>query len=573
MSMPGEAEAGGARAEAPPVVGDATVDRNALPWVVVWWAASALLAGGWALFDYLCDDAYIAFRYVHNLLEGRGLVWNPAPFQPVEGYSSLLWVLVLAAAWKITGLDPTVTATPVLLVCSVGSLGLLAWMVRRAPLRHLGTHRAVLGGLALLGTATNLTFVQWSTSGLEQALHTLLVLAWCAVALFRRPSATAGLVLAGLAALLELARPDGLLFLAATVAWVAAAAADRRPPADRLACYALCLAPLAIPIAHLLWRRATYGAWLPNTYFAKHAGAWPDMGAVYFAGFVLEYALFLWLPPAVAALRTAHRPPRFTREGAAKAVAPLAIVAHFLYYTLSVGGDHFGFRVYHHLVPLLWLGLVLLVDRAGWRPRVAVAWVAFAVLAAAFVPWTHWAVTRNPQALEARGLSPHDLHPHVPRPLAPWAALWDLQQRHTRAHFVGVRHRAHRHNIDRLKRSYPSRAEGSLVPWDPEDVPVHVAAAVGYPGWALPNVAILDALGLNDAVIARQPLDPGRKRKMGHDRRPPPGYRACFRPNVVVSDGSAQVRARRRPLTVAEVASCEARYWTHGPLPRQEPGG
>ena len=57
-------------------------------------AAVGLLAG-WDLFYFLTDDAYIAFRYVANAHEGRGLVWNPAPFLPVEGYTSFLWVTLL----------------------------------------------------------------------------------------------------------------------------------------------------------------------------------------------------------------------------------------------------------------------------------------------------------------------------------------------------------------------------------------------------------------------------------------------------------------------------------------------
>ena len=38
--------------------------------------------GAWQL-SFLCDDAFITFRYVSNAHEGQGLVWNPAPFAPV----------------------------------------------------------------------------------------------------------------------------------------------------------------------------------------------------------------------------------------------------------------------------------------------------------------------------------------------------------------------------------------------------------------------------------------------------------------------------------------------------------
>lgn len=62
-------------------------------------------------------------------------------------------------------------------------------------------------------------------------------------------------------------------------------------------------------------RHGKCGAWLPNTYFAKHAGAWPEAGGRYLLSFVLGYALgfwlllaALWLAAATAALlRTRQR--------------------------------------------------------------------------------------------------------------------------------------------------------------------------------------------------------------------------------------------------------------------------
>ena len=53
-----------------------------LPWL-------ALLAWMTWLTWFLTDDAFIAFRYVRNLLEGHGLVFNPG--ERVEGYSNFLW--------------------------------------------------------------------------------------------------------------------------------------------------------------------------------------------------------------------------------------------------------------------------------------------------------------------------------------------------------------------------------------------------------------------------------------------------------------------------------------------------
>src|SRR4029450_6903319 len=55
------------------------------------------------------DDAFITFRYARHLAEGYGLgAWNRTG-EHVEGYSSLLWTLLLAgAAWL--GVDVRIAA-------------------------------------------------------------------------------------------------------------------------------------------------------------------------------------------------------------------------------------------------------------------------------------------------------------------------------------------------------------------------------------------------------------------------------------------------------------------------------
>ena len=44
----------------------------------------------------LIDDAFISFRYAANLVDGHGLVFNHG--ERVEGYTNLLWVLILSTA-------------------------------------------------------------------------------------------------------------------------------------------------------------------------------------------------------------------------------------------------------------------------------------------------------------------------------------------------------------------------------------------------------------------------------------------------------------------------------------------
>jgi hypothetical protein len=100
------------------------------------------------------------------------------------------------------------------------------------------------------------------------------------------------------------------------------------------------------------------------------------------------------------------------------------------------------------------------------------------------------------------------------------------------------------------------------MPVAAEELAVIALTTVGVPGWTMPNVAILDVFGLNDAVIARNPVAAERFRLMAHDRSAPPGYIECFRPNVEMQpNGTPLIRARAVPLTSADVQACEGDFF------------
>jgi arabinofuranosyltransferase len=526
-------------------------------------AAALALYLGWQLFWFQCDDAYIAFRYASNSRQGWGYTWNPPPFRAVEGYTSFLWVALLDATWRTFGVEPPRAANGLALAFSAASLALVVAMVLRLRLSPgLARQRTWLLALVLLGILSNRTFLAWTSSGLETALFGFLLLAWVHAALFLSagPGASAWLSLA--AGLMALARPDGLLFAAATLAilGVRARAARRLSPWPAL--------PLLLPVAHVLWRRATYGYWLPNTYYAKHVAAWPEAGVRYFAAFLLEYAYWIaLLIAAAAALRLLRSADFWQRLRAWDArtltgiVVAGALAGHFAYYTLLVGGDHFEFRVYQHWVPLVLVGFAGLAEQAGLSPRRTLAALALMLLLGWPIPWLHWRETQAKLAAgETRDLRV-EVAPLLPPPLRWYAAAWDELERWLVAHFVGIRHAFHRGFAEHQLAHFPSRASGSQLAVD--GFPVLAHNAVGVPGWVLPNVAILDTQGLNDAVIARAPAvaTASEQRRMAHDRQPPAGYVACFRPNLFVTpEGVLTVGRRAQALSADEIRACEARF-------------
>jgi arabinofuranosyltransferase len=533
-------------------------------------AACAVVAIGWSVFWFLTDDAFIAFRYVSNSRLGFGYTWNPPPFRPVEGYTSFLWVALLDLVWRLTGVEPPASANLLSLACACGSVIVTGLAAARMELTGpLARRRFPAIALVLLMVATNRTFLTWTSSGLETALFNLLSLAWLYVFLYVDGDPRRWVFMATLlAALAALARPEGIVFVAATacgvvLAWRAGAAGPRIPVARVLAARDLAAAaPLAIVPAHLLWRRSEYGVWLPNTWYAKTTGVWPASGLRYLLCYVIEYSLWitiavvlLWAWKSLWARDGARIEAEIRTRRLRIACVAIAFLVPFAYYTLVVGGDHFEFRVYSGLVPLLALVTLFCLDRLGWRATPACSVLAVASLAAMPIPYVHYLETRG---LQTRQETYHLVRPiagRFPPPLSWYVSIFDRNQAWLIDRWIGARHQEHKVFAASVMAATPTRAQGELIPWDGH--PVAVAFSPGILAYDLPHVAFIDYLGLGDHVIARSPVVSEEPRQMAHERRPPEGYIDCFKPNVDLALG----RVKPRPLTDDDIRACEDRWW------------
>jgi ABC-type amino acid transport substrate-binding protein len=101
------------------------------------------------------DDAYITYRYARHLAEGYGLgAWNHTG-EHVEGYSSLLWTLLLGgAAWL--GVDVRIASKVFGTAAVLIVMAVLFWRRDDRP--------AVLTGVFL---ALYLPFTFYAASGME----------------------------------------------------------------------------------------------------------------------------------------------------------------------------------------------------------------------------------------------------------------------------------------------------------------------------------------------------------------------------------------------------------------------
>jgi len=490
-------------------------------------ATLAVLVAHASFYRFLCDDAFISFRYAHNLAQGYGLVFNPG-FAPVEGYTNFLWVIVLAA-FDALGAKPEAVA-PVLSIL----LTVLLWgLVARAALRVVpeGPWRfAILLPTAWLAVCRSVAV--WSTSGLETRLFEVLVVA----GVFRliedvaRPESERPRfpVAAALLALAALTRPDGMLIGGASMPAAAGLLAMRRRL--RFADAAAHAAVFGgIVGAHLLFRHAYYGEWVPNTYFAKVGGrAWWGMGGAYLTCFALEYAAWLWVPLIAAGVRGFVR----DRRAEVPLLLAAAVVPHVLY-VASIGGDHFEFRPVDLYFPFVFLlmgrGASALCDVF---PRWGVAsYAAVVTVGLVAIPWqSHRQFTTDyavgfPGSGATRGERVAYLDPSRD-PVYRWPGLRLLAEAHRSllrgmtSRLVGVRQEEHALFLATVApegRRLRALVDAGVLPAD-----AHVAmSAVG----AIPyysNLRVLDRLGLTDATVAKSA--PGELRIMAHDRHATVAY-------------------------------------------------
>jgi len=455
---------------------------------------AATIAGACAI-AFQCDDAYITFRYVSNARDGLGLVWNPPPFLPVEGYTGFLWALLLWGTWSLLGVEPPDAANWWSIgfgVCQFVVIAYAAFRLRRRDGSSVGDTIALTTLACIVGQRT---FLQWMTSGLETALFNFAFVSWVLLA-FRtheRRNVRWLLLWSLAAAVAALTRPDGLLLVAVTGAAAWPALGDRSVKRA-----AIGVLPLLTVATHVAWRKSFYGEWLPNTYFAKIVAPWPEMGIPYFQCFLFEHGLWIWFPVAfvwVAMDTFVHRRELLaTYWRRLPAVAVISAVAfHTGYYILKVGGDHFEYRVLSQLVPLAWLSLAAMAAQMFRRvtPVVATLLVTFVFSA---LGWVHFAISQD---MPMNGMVPraHKL-PAVLQPLWRWH---DAQQLMLHLHFVCLRANQHQVALDTFFSRYPDRGTFAID----DDVPVVVEGVVGVCGWVLRDVAIIDSLGLNDWVVAR----------------------------------------------------------------------
>lgn len=113
------------------------------------------------------DDSYITYRYAINLATGNGYVFNT--YERVNSASSLLYTLLLAAAYKIGLHDLERVSMAIGVACGALTVGMVSLMARRIS-GNVAVSILIALPLAICGALSG-----WSVSGMETVLYCALV--------------------------------------------------------------------------------------------------------------------------------------------------------------------------------------------------------------------------------------------------------------------------------------------------------------------------------------------------------------------------------------------------------------
>jgi arabinofuranosyltransferase len=473
-----------------------------------------------ARYHFVCDDAFITWRYSKHVAMGYGPRYNLANEVPVEGYSDFLWMLI-GAAVEAVGASPITVMPAISALCGVA---LIVWMYRfqRLTLGIAPTPTAA----ATLFAATLPPFAVWSTSGLETMPETLLLFGAAVKLWYGRTDRD--IDLAALCALgLALIRTEGIAWCVVIAALGAAYRAwEGRPvQAPLLRFTALLLLPFSLYFA---WRAWFYQSWVANTAKAKvHLEPVTLLrGLLYLA----LYALTLLSPLLLAAAAPAAWKSRWRKPVAPMLAMALAVPA----YAVVVSGDYMAwFRI---LVP----GVPFFV----------------VVLGVAYQTWT----TRHPRLVPAIALAAATLS------LLPVADVHLVPEPWREA--VSIREKLGFFRTENLQWAAMNE---HVTTWTEKGIALrehtqpgetYVAAAIGATGY-YSDLYIYDRNGLVNREVAELPWS-GELRSPGHDKVVDRSFFFDKKPDILdakVISGPRVAGQIRRALLEMEAEPVKRRYY------------
>lgn len=322
------------------------------------------------------DDANIFLNYAKRFANGEGFTFNTGG-ERVEGFTSMLWVLICALFYKVSASPEPLILFFLLLVATLTITIVYREWAKGMQLMHKKIPgRTVLIIYSLFIIAVGPSYLTWSVLSLmENGIWNLLFCTAVVLTLrlYRNAFLTAaektGILL--VIPLMVLARPEALVWVLLFLILLFIAAGRHRS-GWLFPVLALCVFVVTVAVL-TMFRLQYFGYPLPNTYYAKVSG---DRmynlvnGLQYMAGFLITYnpvitVLFSALVVAAGysavssgALAKIMRSKEAGTGAATNVLIVTAVVLAGIAMVFITGGDHFGgFRFYQGLILVLAWGI------------------------------------------------------------------------------------------------------------------------------------------------------------------------------------------------------------------------
>ncbi len=299
---------------------------------------------------FIQDDAFISFRYVQNFVDGNGLVFNIG--ERVEGYTNLLWVLILSVFVKMD-FDIGNTAQMMSLAFGVlvlvmtyllsglvtvkGDIDQKSFKKNKSGAEDASTEFFDLIPPALLVFTGS--FVFWAISGME----TTMFISFCLLGIYfyikNKDSSSPDYKFSIFLLLATLTRPEGLYFFGLILIHrFGLLFMEKRGEGIKeffskknLISYLVYVIPV---IFYFIIRYSYYGYLFPNTYYAKtgFSSQYLNAGLEYFMKFFSSYLLYGVV--LIAPLYLFRK-----KENFFEVSLFYLLIVSFILYVISVGGD------------------------------------------------------------------------------------------------------------------------------------------------------------------------------------------------------------------------------------------
>ncbi|MFA7692647.1 MAG: glycosyltransferase family 39 protein [Candidatus Hydrogenedentales bacterium] len=451
------------------------VSEKLLPWVVLLFFV-VLYRTAW-----VCDDACISMRTVHNFTNGLGLTWNIG--ERVQAYTHPLWMFLVSAVYYFSQ-DLYLTLIVLSMVTSLIALCMAAWWV--APRSGI----AIAGLLILMFSRA---FTDFSSSGLENPLAHLLLAVF--MILYLRIQWTPALLFFStlVASLIVLTRMDLSLLAAPAVLWMWLSLRDKKSTA------LLILAGMPV-VLWILFSLIYYGFPFPNTAYAK-LGSGVDHKLLMQQS--IRYYMHCWSKdPGTLIVIVLGAVTPFILRKEKYAILSIGIIL-YLIYIVRIGGDFMGNRFF--AAPCFLAVLILMRMAKRFRSYTWVPVVCGIILISSYMP-------------------------HVPLfSDAAFGSKWEspisrygiCNERQYYYNCTGLLHW-------RPEKIMPRENWGmSIIQYAMLDVPlIRMYPMIGFQGYfSGPKTILIDPLALSDPLLSRLPAIKTQELRIGHmERHIPDGY-------------------------------------------------